>query len=157
MTLLLSEAGGREAIATTILHPTNTEQFLNGALPLHILINFNAATLSKDPLSATADTFRLLLRVYPEAAGIGAGLGDQKKTPYELAVMNNVPAYYLRLLLRAAPDLDPAELRRLNWEERRLAMFVAFTAVSKTRVSRSLLARLRAANKDLVKHVVSFL
>ena len=57
-------------------------------------------------------------------------------------------------ILRAAPQLDPAELRRLTWAERRLAMFVAFVALAKTP---SLLVRLRATNKELLKHVVSFL
>jgi hypothetical protein len=119
-----------------------------------MLIEGGASTLNKGPLSAAADAFRLLLRLYPEAAGTEGGLGAHNKTPYQLAVEKGLPVYYLRLLLRAAPDLDPAELRRLNWAERRMAMFVAFAAVAK---SPSLLARLRAANKDLVKHVVSFL
>ena len=109
------------------------------------------------PLSALADAFRLLLRLYPEAAGIEGGIGARKMTPYRLAVMMDLPAYYRRLLLRAAPDLDPEELRRLNWAERRGAMFMAYAAVVKQAKTPLLLARLRAENKDLVKHVVSFL
>ena len=153
---LLCEAGGREAASTAILHPTDAQFGCNGWLPLHVLIRSQVDTLKMQPLSGAADAFRLLLRLYPEAAGIEGGVGaGNVKTPYHLAVTYNLPAYYRRLLLRAAPDLDPAELRRLNWEERRGAMFVAFAAVAKTP---SLLVRLRAAeNKDLVKHVVSFL
>ena len=60
------------------------------------------------------------------------------------------------MLLRATPDLDPAELHRLNWAERRMAMFLAFRAVT-TDITPLLMARLRFENKDLVKHIVSFL
>ena len=77
-------------------------------------------------------------------------------TPYQLAVDMSLPPYYLRLLLCAAPNLNPAELHRLNYAERRMAMFMAFRAVT-TGVTPLLLARLRFENKDLVKHVVSFL
>ena len=151
---VLCEAGGREAVSAAVQHPTDPRYYLNGWLPLHNFVTSYADTLKKQPLSEAADAFRLLLRLYPEAAGIEGGVGDWKTTPYQLAVEHNVPAYYRRLLLQASPNLDPAELRRLNGAERRLAMFVAFAAVSKSRL---LLARLRVANKDLVKHVVSFL
>ena len=99
----------------------------------------------------------MLLRMYPEAAGIEGGVGARyKKTPYQLAVDNNLPLYYLRLLLRAAPNLNPAELHRLNCAERRMAMFLAFKAIS-SQPEPLLLARLRFAKKDLLRHVISFL
>jgi len=207
MAQLLCEAGGREAASIAIVLPVgHYNSCRNGLLPLHRIIKYNANALERNPLSAAADAFRLLLRLYPEAAGTEGGVGGKKttpyrlavayglptyyrrlllrtashldpaelrrlnwaerrglmyvafvgvsKTPYRLAVECGLPAYYRRLLLRAAPNLNPAELRRLNWEERRLAMFVAFAAVAKSRL---LLARLRVVNKDLVKHVVSFL
>ena len=149
---LLCEAGGQEAASAAVVHPTDAQYAFNGMLPLHYLIEFNALTLMTAPLSEAADAFRLLLRLYPEAAGTEGGV--LKKTPYQLVVDEGLPTYYRRLLLRAAPHLNPAELRRLAWAERRMAMFVAFAAVAKTP---SLLARLRAENKDLVKHVVLFL
>jgi hypothetical protein len=65
--------------------------------------------------------------------------------------------YDRRLLLRAAPHLDPAELRRLNWAERRTAMYVAYAAKFQTSSKPALLARFRLENPDIVKHVVSFL
>ncbi len=99
---------------------------------------------------------RWLLRLYPEAAGIEGGMGAEKKTPYQLAVDRNLPEYYLRLLLRAAPTLDPVELHRLNFEQRRMAMFLAFRATAAT-MEAPLLARLRGESKDLVYRVVSFL
>jgi hypothetical protein len=97
------------------------------------------------------------MRLYPEAAGIEAGEALCKKTPYQLAVEKNLPAYCRRLLLRAAPHLDLAELRRLTWAERRTAMYVAYAATYPKGIKPALLARFRLENPDMVKHVVSFL
>ena len=101
--------------------------------------------------------FRWLLRLYPEAAGIECGVGTlHKKTPYQMAVILRLPDYYRRLLLRAAPTLHPAELHRLNYNERRMAMFLAFRATTAT-MDAPLIARLRGQSRDLVQRVVSFL
>ena len=152
---LLCEAGGQEAASAAVVHPTRANHISNGQLPLHWLIEYNDDTPTSAPLSELADTFRLLLRLYPEAAGTEGGVGvAYKKTPSQLAVDKDLPPYYRRLLLRAAPHVDPAELRRLNWAERRTAMFVAFAAVA---AEAPVLARLRAESKDLVKQVVSYL
>ena len=154
---MLCEAGGTQQVRLPIAHPTNANYSWNGWLPLHIFIKNPTVSLRDSLCSKEADCYRMLLRLYPEAAGIEGGVGVVcKKTPYQLAVDKKLPSYYLRLLLRAAPDLNPAELHRLNYEERRMAMFLAFKAVTKN-VRPLLLARLRSENKDLVKHVVSFL
>jgi cation transport regulator ChaB len=50
-------------------------------------------------------------------------------TPYDIAVDAECPPHILRLLLRAAPDYRSHERRRLNYEARREAMFLAFAAV----------------------------
>ena len=97
----------------------------------------------------------MLLHLYPEAVGIEAGVGDGRKTPYQIAVHFNINPYYLRMMLCAVPHLHPADLRQLNYEERRMAMFLAFTAVSTD--DRLLLPRLRFENKELLKRVVLFL
>ena len=152
--VVLCEAGGREVASAPVVHPTNADFFFNGWLPLHTMLLNRISQQAYSPLSTWANAFRLLLRLYPEAAGVEAGAGQYKTTPYQLAVDKQLPAYYRRLLLRAAPDLDPAELRRLNWAERRMAMYVAHATVAKTRL---LLGKLRVANKDLLKHVVSYL
>ena len=153
---VLCEAGGQELVKMPIAHPTDTDWLLNGLLPLHCLV-LRIDFLVDSLLSKEADCFRLLLRLYPEAAGIEGGVGvDHKKTPYQRAVDKNLPPYYLRLLLRAAPDLNPAELHRLNYAERRMAMFLAFRAVT-TQVKPTIMARLLGVNRDLVKYVVSFL
>ena len=111
----------------------------------------------------------MFLRWHPEAAGIEGGVDvavvededndedvNGRKTPYQLAIDGNLPPYYLRLLLRAAPDLNPAELHRLNYAERRMAMFLAFKAVTSQKKP-VVLKRLCFENKDLVKHVMSYL
>ena len=129
----------------------------SGWLPLHHFIDSFSDVLNSSLFSEATDLFHLMLQWYPEAAGIEAGTGvDHRKTPYQLAVDKNLDTYYLRFLLRAAPDLNPAELHRLNFAERRMAMFLAFRAVSAA--SRPLmLARLQYENMDLLRHVISFL
>ena len=153
---ILCEMGGQEQVKTPIIHPTNANFCYNDWLPLHFLINWNNDSLRDSFLSEFADCFRMFLCWYPEAAGVEGGIGADKKTPYQLAVDKDLPPYYLRLLLRAAPNLNPAELHRLNYVERRMAMFLAFKAVP-SQPEPLLIARLRFAKKDLVKHVISFL
>jgi hypothetical protein len=158
----LHEAGGIEQFKTPIAHPTQATHTLNGYLPLHLFIKNRFPNGDGDfrhmplPLSEVAGMLRWLLRLYPGAAGIEGGVGARRRTPYQLAVDKNLPDYYLRLLLRAAPTLDPAELHRLNYAERRMAMFLAFKATAAT-TKAPLLARLRGESKDLVQRVVSFL
>ena len=154
---ILCGIGGQEQVSAPFTHPTEANDGYNGWLPLHFLIDRNAKSLRGSLLSKEADCFRLLLRLHPEAAGIEGGVGvGYKKTPYQLAVDKNLPLYYLRLLLRAAPNLNPAELHRLNYAERRMAMFLAFRARTFA-TEPPFLARLRFAKMDLVKHVISFL
>jgi ankyrin repeat protein len=96
-------------------------------LPLHILF---AEGHFESPLSADADMLRYLLRHYPAAATIPAGPRDENMNPYQLAVKYEYPDFVRRLLLRAAPELDPDELHRLNYEERRIALFLVHCAIS---------------------------
>ena len=154
---LLCEAGGQEQVRIPIAHPTDDNKWSNGWLPLHFLIYKQHASLRDSLFSKAADYFRLFLRWHPEAAGIEGGVGARyRKTPYQLAVGKSLPPYYLRLLLRAAPNLNPAELHRLNYAERQMAMFLAFKART-SNIDPPFLARLRFAKMDLLKHVVSFL
>jgi ankyrin repeat protein len=158
-TLALYEAGGIEQFKMPIAHPAGTHLF-NGYLPLHHFLRspYHNDEFTLPATSAVADLFRWLLRLYPEAAGIEGGVGaGKKRTPYQLAVNKKLPNYYLRLLLRAAPTLNPAELHRLNYAERRMAMFLAFKAVTARLQKPFLLARLRGVNKDLVQRVITFL
>lgn len=121
-------------------------------LPLHILISEHNADYVL-PLSNLANHMRLLIKLYPEAAGIkdGAGL-----TPYDLAVDQEFSPYFQRLLLQADPTINPNELHRLNYNERRLAMFLAFRAVVAV-PKLTIWGQLRMADKNLLRHVISFL
>lgn len=80
-------------------------------------------------VSEKADYLRLLLKRYTEAAGIKDGGG---KTPYDLAFENGCSSYIQRLLLRADPIINPTELNRLNYVQRKMVMFLAFRAVVKS-------------------------
>ena len=151
---ILCEAGGQEQVRVPVAHPSEANFIYNGWLPLHFLINWNSEALRNSLFSKEADCFRKLLRSYPEAVVIESGTDEI--TPYQLAIDKRLPPYYLRLLLRAAPDLNPAELHRLNYAERRMATFLAFTAVTSQKKP-VVLKRLCSENKDLVKHVISFL
>ena len=166
---ILCEIGGQGLVRAPVAHPTDTNYVYTGWLPLHFLIYWNAGSLRKSIFSKEADCFRMFLRWHPEAAGIEGGVDvavvededndedvNGRKTPYQLAIDGNLPPYYLRLLLRAAPDLNPAELHRLNYAERRMAMFLAFKAVTSQKKP-VVLKRLCFENKDLVKHVMSYL
>ena len=151
---ILLEVGGYEILRTPVIHPTATNYSYNGWLPLHCLLASTIRPFS--PISKKADFLRLLLRWYPEAAGISPGRHGYRDAPYQMAVDNDFEPYLLRLLLRAAPHVHPSELHRLNLAERRMAMFLAFRAAASDPTP-LLMARLRFENKDLVKHVVSFL
>ena len=154
---ILCEAGGQEQIRLPVAHPTDDDCNWKGWLPLHFYANWNAGSLRGSPLSKAADCFRMLLRLHPEAAGIEGGVGVRyTKTPYQLAVDNNLPPYYLRLLLRAAPDLHPAALHRLNYAERRMAMFLTFKAVTSTG-GLTLLAKLLRDSSGTLHDIMSFL
>ena len=174
----LFEIGGQDLVRITVTIPAAVpndendppeeddnppEVEYDGWLPLHFHPICNPyknyerfSAQDKYSRSECTELLRLMLRWYPEAAGIIAGNGTSQKSPYQLAVDNKFPPYYLRMLLRAAPDHNPTELHRLNFAERRMAMFLAFRAISKD-VKPLFLARLRFENKDLVKHIVSFL
>ena len=155
----LYEAGGIEQFQTPIAHPTNTANISNGYLPLHSFIMYQLTYFGPLPsaTSEAVDMLRCLLRLFPEAASIEGGLRAYKKTSYRMAVDRSLPSHIRRLLLRAAPALNPTELRRLNYEQRRMAMFLALKAITAKHHAPFLMARLREDNKDLIRLVVSFL
>jgi ankyrin repeat protein len=121
----------------------------DSGLPLHCFLR------GEDP-SWCIEMLRELLRCYPMAAGKENSKGI---TPYQIAVKEGMSTLIRRLLLRADPTIDPAELRRLNYEERRMAMFLVFSAIPKD-ITDSFVVRLRRLkNKDqsLLRLIVAFL
>jgi ankyrin repeat protein len=133
-------------------------------LPLHVLMFVREF---KSPLSDEADMLRYLLRHYPAAVTIPAGPGYMNV--YEMALYDRNRGFVRRLILRAAPELDPDELHRLNYAERRMALFLAHCAISKnddhssssTNGGSSFVLRLRALARrnmgELFHEIVSFL
>ena len=81
---ILCEVGGPELVRMRVIHPTSVTHSQNGRLPLHFFMSLKnlQRSVCSSFLSEEADFFRLMLRWYPEAAGIEAGNGTYKKTPY---------------------------------------------------------------------------
>ena len=152
--LLCELGGGPELFRVPTIRGTVER---NGWLPLHYFIDSFFDVLNSSLFSEATDCVHLMLQWYPEAVSIEAGTGvEYRKSPYQLAVDKNLDTYYLRLLLRAAPHVNPAELHRLNYAERRMAMFLAFRAVFEA--SKPLImSKLPSVNMDLLGHVVTFL
>jgi hypothetical protein len=120
-------------------------------LPLHLVVRSSPLLLS--PLSETADIMRYFIDLYPEAISVK---NAHQKYSYDYAVEKEMNPYFIRILLKSDPTINPTLLYNLNYAERRLAMFISFGAVSKnTKVS--IWASLRFENKDLLKKVISFL
>ncbi len=125
------EAGGIEQFKTPIAHPTKATHEEIGYLPLHAFFLCQSLRSGSNLVSHAADMFHWPLRLYPEAAGIEGGVcAGYRRTPYQLAVDQNHLDYYLRLLLRAAPTLNPAEPHRLNYAERRVQGRIGYAAGS---------------------------
>lgn len=96
-------------------------------LPLHLLLMRNLLEL---PVSEEADVFRLLHH-YPESMSVKNGDGN---TPYGIAMLYEiVDSYFIRVLLHGDTTLDPAVVYNLNYQERRLAIFLTNRAAVKDR------------------------
>jgi ankyrin repeat protein len=130
--------------------PPNDDDFKSGKLPLHLLIVCKSL---RNELSDEGDCLRLLLRLYPGSAGIK---DDHLFTPYDLAVMDNLSPYFLRLLLSNDPAIDPVRRHYLNYEARRNGMFLAFRALSGN-IKATIWAKIRNEGKDLLMRVISYL
>jgi ankyrin repeat protein len=122
----------------------------SGMLPLHLLIEYSSPILE---VSDEGDCFRLLLSLYPAAAGIK---DDHSRSPYDTAVSNDSSAYFLRLLLAADPNINPMRRHDLNFTARKQGMFLAFRALS-SNVKPTIWTKLRLKGRDLLQHVISYL
>jgi hypothetical protein len=122
----------------------------SGMLPLHFLLH-HWSPISE--VSNEEDCFRLLLSLYPAAAGIKDG---HLRSPYDMAVANDLSAYFIRLLLAADPSIDPVRRHDLNFSARRQGMFLAFRALSNN-VEPSIWSKMRLKGRDLLQHVISYL
>jgi hypothetical protein len=130
--------------------PPNVTAPYSGMLPLHYFLQ-NWSPISE--VSDDGDCFRLLLRLYPGAAGIK---DEHSRSPYDMAVANDLSAYFLRLLLAADPTIDPVRKHDLNFAARRQRMFLAFRALS-SNVEPTIWSKMRLKGRDLLQHVISYL
>jgi hypothetical protein len=130
--------------------PSRITSLPSGMLPLHFLIQ-NWSPISE--VSDEGNCFRHLLRLYPAAAGIE---DDDSRSPYDMAVSNDLSAYFLRLLLAADPTIDPVRRHDLNFAARRQGMFLAFRALS-SNVEPTIWSKMRLKGRDLLQHVISCL
>ena len=122
------------------------------------LLTFVMSTFRYSP--AGMDMLNFLLKVYPEAASIPCDDDEDedysRRTPYEVCAKCHTHAR--RLLLRAAPALDPEALRELNYSARRMALFLFYLGSREDR-EESLFTKLSMSPKGqgLVRRIVSFL
>jgi hypothetical protein len=74
-------------------------------------------------------------------------------------VESETPERLIRLLLHADPTIDPTELHKLNYEERRMAIFLVFSAIPLNYLNSFVVQLRRVKNKDLtlLRLIVSFL
>ena len=123
-------------------------------LPIHLLIFY-----SHDPfktVSIKADIFRLFLKLFPAAANIKDATG---LTPYDIAAIFRFDSYFLRLLLRAEMSMNPQELYRLNYQARRMALFISsgIAVFGGSTMKADIWRKLWMKHKEILKHVVAFL
>jgi len=126
---------------------------------LHLLI-YRKSKLLESTLSDAANSLRFLIRCFPE--GITA-LNRSGKTPYDMLLQVNNPhhSYARRLLLMYAEKhnptsaLDMNELRRLNYEERKLALFAFFASASELNIFQKI--RWALDGSSLMRLIVRFL
>jgi hypothetical protein len=131
--------------------PSDVNEHGSGWLPLHAFVQHQSQKISE--LSNEGNGFRLLLRLYPAAAGIG---DDKSESPYDIAVSKNLSAYFLRLLLSADPTIDPERRHDMNFAARRQGMFLAFSALS-SNIEPTIWVKLRLKGRDLLEHTTSYL
>jgi hypothetical protein len=78
-------------------------------------------------------------------------------------ISEDIPVFVRRLLLRADPTASPDELREMNYAERRMAMFLIFSAMTTVSHEESFVHRFRSLAMDygpdmqLLKAIVAFL
>jgi hypothetical protein len=139
-----------ESVVRDKFTPSDIDHSQFGRLPLHFLIQHYPPRLE---VSDAGDCFRLFLRLYPASAGVKDG---HSKSPYDLAISNNLGVYFIRLLLAADPTIDPVKRRNLNFDARRNGMFLAFRALS-ANAKATIWAKIRYESRDLLERIISYL
>jgi ankyrin repeat protein len=131
-------------------YPENIKRVDNfGRLPLHVFVHIHQDKLEEN--GSEASCLRFLLRYFPEAVGMEDSTSE---TPLSLCPRGN--KFMRRMLLAIRPDLSPDEFRELNYEQRRMAMFLAFAAINADGIP-NIFFRLRARDLNMLKYSLSYL
>ena len=130
--------------------PANIEcKDLEGRCPLQVFIQSHPDIPSENCCEMTC--LRFLIRQFPDAVGM---CDNHNETPLTLCPPQN---YFLkRLLLMAKPEINSEELRMYNYLQRRMGIFLAFSAINADGIP-NIFAMLRGTNPDLLKLTLSFL
>lgn len=122
----------------------------DGKLPLHFFAveEYDENVSEND---GAADILRFLIKKYPESVDIPDANGN---TPFSLCRTENL--FCRRLILIAKPSLNYPEYVELNYQPRRMAMFLSFAAINADGEP-SIWCKLRETNMELLKLTISFL
>lgn len=120
-----------------------------GRVPLMVFCEMHQDIVQEN--DREADCLRFLLNHFPESVDVKNNAGD---TALSLCTGDN--SYMRRLLLRAQPQLYPEELAAFNYNNRRMAMFLAFAAINADGIP-CIFSRLRSVDPNLLKHAISYL
>jgi hypothetical protein len=137
-----------------------------GLLPLHTLLDcYNPSFIDKTVL-------KYLLKEDPSSV-ISSKIFDEEdmfdaaidlpdrvtQTPYEFAVTRGYGDDIKRMMLLICPEANPKELKRINFDERKMALFVFYFANFSNDKSVSCIPRMLKMDgmNDLIRHIVMFL
>jgi ankyrin repeat protein len=121
----------------------------NDKLALHVFLDVH-----QDPILEAhreAECLRFILRCNQRAVRMPDKQGN---TPLMLCHPDNV--YPRRLLLMADPTQNPAELKKLNYAARRMAIFLTFSAINADGIP-NIFCVARAKDPNILKLILSFL
>jgi hypothetical protein len=134
---------------------------IRGLLPLHTLFD------CYNPSFIDIDVLKYLLKEDPSSV-ISCKLFNEEdmfdaavdlpdrvtETPYELAVTRGYGDDVKRMMLIFCPEANPEELKRINFDERKMALFVFYFAEFSDQFC---LPRRMNGMNDLIRHIVMFL
>jgi ankyrin repeat protein len=143
------------------LHPAAIKvKDANGELPLYKVICLRKFD---HPNGDDMKVLRFLLNAYPQGVAERTKSNDSavKGNVFSYVDSESCPVYQRRAFLLAMPTLKPAELRRLNYVERRGAMFLIFAAVCRPSANDAYVNGLRNLMQQdgmfLLKILISYL
>lgn len=120
-----------------------------GKLALHLFADVHQELIHEN--DREADCLRYLLKRYPQAVSIADIAGNM---PLDLVNAENV--FVRRMLLLVDPSQSPAELRRINYAARRMAIFLAFAAINADGIP-NVFYNARSKDTHLLKEILSYL